>query len=378
MRRAEPFNVLWLQAGGCGGCTMSVLERGASGWFEELRGFGVNLLWHPSVSEETGAEARAILAHVERGDLALDALCIEGSVLHGPDGSGLFNRLAGTGRSMLDWIRALAPRARYCVAVGTCAAFGGIPAAAPDPTDARGLQYLGGDPGGALGADYVSRSGLPVINVSGCAPHPGWIMETLLALSLGVSAAPIWTPRAAASFRRPSRPSRLQPQRILRVQGQRRELLRARLPDGASRLQGDAGGRRLQPALLERRRLLHPGRLDLHRLHLAGFRERRAAFSRRPRSPAFRSACRSTCPRPGSWRSPRCRNRRRQSACARMHARIASNCRRPRREEAKMSRIVIGPFNRVEGDLEVTLDIEDGIVRQATCRRRSIAASSKS
>jgi ferredoxin hydrogenase small subunit len=33
MQRAEPFNVLWLQAGGCGGCTMSVLERCASGWF---------------------------------------------------------------------------------------------------------------------------------------------------------------------------------------------------------------------------------------------------------------------------------------------------------------------------------------------------------
>ena len=186
MRRAKPFNVLWLQAGGCGGCTMSILERGASGWFEELRGFGVNLLWHPSVSEETGAEARAILSKIERGDLALDALCIEGSILHGPDGSGFFNRLAGTGRSMLGWTRALAPRARYCVAIGSCAAFGGIPAATPDPTDARGLQYLGSDRGGALGADYVSRSGLPVINISGCAPHPGWIMETLLALSLGV------------------------------------------------------------------------------------------------------------------------------------------------------------------------------------------------
>ncbi|WP_159728581.1 nickel-dependent hydrogenase large subunit [Methylosinus sp. Ce-a6] len=30
-----------------------------------------------------------------------------------------------------------------------------------------------------------------------------------------------------------------------------------------------------------------------------------------------------------------------------------------------MSRIVVGPFNRVEGDLEVTLDVEDGVVREA-------------
>ena len=30
-----------------------------------------------------------------------------------------------------------------------------------------------------------------------------------------------------------------------------------------------------------------------------------------------------------------------------------------------MSRIVIGPFNRVEGDLEVALDVVDGVVREA-------------
>ncbi|PWB94138.1 HupU protein [Methylosinus sporium] len=181
----DDFTLLWLQAGSCGGCTMATLERGASGWFEELRGFGIRLLWHPSVSEETGEEARAILARVERGEQKLGALCIEGSILHGPEGTGLFNKLSGTGRSMLDWARALAPRADYCVAVGSCAAFGGVPAGAPDPTDASGLQYSGVDIGGALGPDYRSVKGLPVVNVSGCAPHPGWIMETLLALSLG-------------------------------------------------------------------------------------------------------------------------------------------------------------------------------------------------
>jgi hydrogenase large subunit len=30
-----------------------------------------------------------------------------------------------------------------------------------------------------------------------------------------------------------------------------------------------------------------------------------------------------------------------------------------------MSRVVVGPFNRVEGDLEVTLDVENGVVREA-------------
>jgi ferredoxin hydrogenase small subunit len=75
--------------------------------------------------------------------------------------------------------------ADYCLAVGSCAAFGGIPAGDPDPTDACGLHYEGAELGGALGRAYRSRKGLPVINIAGCAPHPGWIMETLQALSLG-------------------------------------------------------------------------------------------------------------------------------------------------------------------------------------------------
>jgi uptake hydrogenase small subunit len=181
----DKFNVLWLQAGSCGGCTMSVLEHGHAGWFQELNAFGLELLWHPSVSEETGEAAAAILQRVESGVTPLDFLCIEGSILRGPKGTGLCNRLAGTGRTMLDWVRALAPRANYCLAVGSCAAYGGIPAGAPDPTDACGLQFEGDAAGGALGRSFRSRAGFPVINIAGCAPHPGWIMETLLGLRLG-------------------------------------------------------------------------------------------------------------------------------------------------------------------------------------------------
>jgi Ni,Fe-hydrogenase I small subunit len=36
-----------------------------------------------------------------------------------------------------------------------------------------------------LGPGFRSRSGLPVINISGCPVHPGWAVETLIQLSLG-------------------------------------------------------------------------------------------------------------------------------------------------------------------------------------------------
>ncbi|KIZ45014.1 MULTISPECIES: HupU protein [Rhodopseudomonas] len=179
------FNVLWLQGGSCGGCTMAVLESGQSGWFEELKSFGIRLIWHPSVSEATGHEVVAILDQVRAGSIALDALILEGSVLRGPQGSGRFNMFAGTGRSIYHWVSELAELADYVVAVGSCAAYGGVPAAGNNPTDATGLQFDGTAPGGALGESFRSRRGAPVINIAGCAPHPGWIMETLIALSGG-------------------------------------------------------------------------------------------------------------------------------------------------------------------------------------------------
>jgi len=183
--QSPTFNVLWLQGASCGGCTMAALESGQSGWFEELRSFGIRLIWHPSVSEATGSEVVVILEEVRAGLVPLDAVILEGSVLRGPNGSGRFNMFAGTGRSIYQWVTELAAVAGYVVSVGSCAAYGGIPAAGLNPTDATGLQFDGTDQGGALGASFRSRRGMPVINIAGCAPHPGWIMETLIALTTG-------------------------------------------------------------------------------------------------------------------------------------------------------------------------------------------------
>ena len=178
-------NVLWLQSGGCGGCTMSLLGFDARNVVAALGDAGLDLLWHPALSEESGAEAVDLLRACAEGTTPLDVLCVEGSLLRGPGGTGRFHVLAGTGRPMIEWVRALAARARHVVAVGTCAAFGGVTAAGCDPTDACGLQYDGEQPGGILGAGFRAAGGLPVVNVAGCPTHPAWVVETLVALALG-------------------------------------------------------------------------------------------------------------------------------------------------------------------------------------------------
>jgi len=183
------FNVLWLQSGGCGGCTMSLLCAESPNLIAVLEGFGINILWHPALSEASGGEVVALLESIRTGETRLDALCVEGALLRGPNGSGRFHMFGGTGKPMIYWARELAARARYSLAIGTCAAYGGIPAAGVNPTDACGLQYEGATYGGLLGTEYRAGSGLPVINVAGCPTHPNWVTETLMALSLRADCA---------------------------------------------------------------------------------------------------------------------------------------------------------------------------------------------
>lgn len=175
--------VLWLQAAGCGGCTMSLLCAESPDVLTLLQDAGIRLLWHPALSQATGAEVLDLLTAIAEGRQALDVLCVEGAIARGPAGTGRFQMLAGTGRSMLDWVAQLAPLARHVVAVGTCAAYGGVTAAGGNPSDAVGLQYDGAHPGGLLPAGWRSRAGLPVINVAGCPTHPDWVTETLMLLA---------------------------------------------------------------------------------------------------------------------------------------------------------------------------------------------------
>lgn len=181
--------LLWLQASGCGGCTMSLLCAEDPGLPDLLADAGIRLLWHPALSVETGAEARALLERIERGEEPLDILCVEGAIARGPRGTGRYQMLSGTGRSLMDWVTSLAPRARHVLAVGSCAAYGGVTAAGGNPSDAVGLQYEGAHPGGLLPADWRAGAGGPVINIAGCPTHPGWVTETLMMLAAGEAVA---------------------------------------------------------------------------------------------------------------------------------------------------------------------------------------------
>ena len=128
----------WLQSGGCSGDTMSILNMEAPDLFSSLALLGIEVIWHPSLSTITAKEHDALLEKILSGNMDLDILCVEGNVITGPDGTGMFDTFRGKPKK--DLLQALASKAQNVVAVGTCAAFGGIGSYAIDEIDGIGLQ----------------------------------------------------------------------------------------------------------------------------------------------------------------------------------------------------------------------------------------------
>lgn len=185
-RKTDMKTLLWLQSGGCGGCSMSLMCAEAPDLYTAFEAAGIHILWHPSLSVESGAEVRTIFDDIIEGRTKLDILCLEGSVIRGPGGTGKFHLMAGGGgRSMMEMIATLAPLSEYVIGVGSCAAFGGITAGGNNTVEACGLTFDGEEEGGLLGTDFLSRSGVPVVNIPGCPVHPDWLTETLYHLSSG-------------------------------------------------------------------------------------------------------------------------------------------------------------------------------------------------
>ena len=136
-----------------------------------------------------------------------------------------------------------------------------------------------------------------------------------------------------------------------------RELSRDRLHDGESGLHRHAGGGRLQHPALERRGRLHARRLSLHRLHRAASSRNRATPSpTRPKIAGIPVGLPSDMPK--AWFMALASLS--KAATPTAH-RPATRCPTASRaadpaEAAAMNepRLVVGPFNRVEGDLEIT------------------------
>ena len=82
---------------------------------------------------------------------------------------------ATLGEKALELLTHLGAEAMAVLALGTCAAYGGIPAALPNVTGCKGVKEIFADEGIAT----------PVINLPGCPTHPDWFVGTVASVLIG-------------------------------------------------------------------------------------------------------------------------------------------------------------------------------------------------
>jgi hydrogenase small subunit len=189
----KTVHAFWIAGMSCDGCSIAAV--GATNPSVESLLLGIVpgmpklVLHHPVLAVEAGDEFVKSFYLAEQGKLdAPYVVILEGSV---PDESiasktgGYWSALGvekledGTHRQIpsAEWIKRLAPGAAAAIAIGTCATWGGIPAAAGNPTGSMSMMDF-------LGKDYRSAFGLPVINIPGCSPIGDNFTETVAAILL--------------------------------------------------------------------------------------------------------------------------------------------------------------------------------------------------
>jgi len=170
--RESVCSVVWFQAAGCSGCSISLMNADYPNIANLLLddvvpGKGIALRFHATLMGPTGQPALEVLERAPVQEAGEYILVVEGAI---PTAHENFGRVGE--RSMEERAVELARHALAVLTVGTCAAYGGIPAGAPNPTKALGMREL-------LRRESIPT---PVVNVPGCPPHPRWFVETVVTL----------------------------------------------------------------------------------------------------------------------------------------------------------------------------------------------------
>jgi len=172
--------VIWLHASTCSGCSVTVLNS-LSPKIQDILvqqvvpGKHISLRYHPTIMAASGDLAMKAMQDTAKTKGGY-VLIVEGAVPT-KDG-GIYGEVGesnGEGIPIIEHVTTLGKNAMAVIALGTCASFGGIPTAAPNPTGCKSVPAV------------FKENGIttPVINLPGCPPHPDWFVGTVASILIG-------------------------------------------------------------------------------------------------------------------------------------------------------------------------------------------------
>lgn len=174
------YPVIWLQAATCTGCSVSILNSVSPSIKnilidEVIPGKHLSLKFQATIMAGQGEAVLKILEETPKTNKGGYVLVVEGAIPTADGGVyGTLGEEKGKSVSMASRIEALAKDAWAILALGTCAAFGGIAAGKPNPSGCIGVDSF-------LKFHNINK---PLINIPGCAPHPDWFVGTVASVLL--------------------------------------------------------------------------------------------------------------------------------------------------------------------------------------------------
>lgn len=157
--------ILWVEAGVCTGCAVSLLST-TQPVVEDVLDVA-RIEFQETLSDEAGSRLVDRLRRVAQDARGEFVLVVDGAIPTGACARMTVVGVDGSGRELTaqGLIEELVPQAGLIVALGTCASFGGVAAAANHVTSSVPLGDLVGE--------------RTIVRIPGCPPQPTWIAGTL-------------------------------------------------------------------------------------------------------------------------------------------------------------------------------------------------------
>lgn len=159
-RGAKP-SVIWLHFQECTGCTESLL-RTSHPAVDDLILDLISLDYHETLFAAAGHQAEAALKQAMEKNAGKYVCIVEGAIP--TKENGIYCMIAG--RTAVDMLTDVAGKAGAVIAIGSCASWGGVPSADPNPTGASPAQAI--------------LKGKAVVNIPGCPANPYNLLGTVL------------------------------------------------------------------------------------------------------------------------------------------------------------------------------------------------------
>ncbi len=169
------YPLIWMQTSACSGCSVSVINTIHPSiknviLDQILPGNQLFLDYHSTLMAAAGKLSTDTAMETARKNKSKYIYIVEGAIPTRDVGIyGTLGEENGKPVSMLEWVQRLAPDAMAILSVGTCAAYGGVAAASPNPSGAKGISEV----------LKILNISTPVVNIPGCPCHPDWFIGTV-------------------------------------------------------------------------------------------------------------------------------------------------------------------------------------------------------